>query len=228
VAIILHIAYQFSPLLYFFLALTAIWLLVSLGQRYRSIRLAGLANELHLHLFRRDPLGLPGRYEQMYLFRQGHARRARNVMVGHYHGHQLRLFDYLYETGLGLDRRTQQFSVAVVQVSRDLPGLLVEPRVAGRGDYNLSGMEQIELPEISDKQGYAVFCERAEFAQEYVGEEMLRNLRQCEGSSLEVQDRVLALYAPGKLKAGKYRQLRSLASELAESLAGGNPQTGRS
>ncbi len=224
-AIIPHIAYQFSPLRYFFLALMAVWVLVILGQRYRSIRLAGLASELNLHLFRGDPLGLPERYEQMYLFRQGHARRARNVMVGHYQRHQLRLFDYFYETGLGLDRRTQQFSVAVVQVGRELPGLLVEPRVAQRGDYNLSGMEQIELPGISDKQGYAVFCERAEFAQEYVDEGMLRNLRQCEGSSLEVQDGFLALYAPGRLKVDEYRQLRGLAGELAEYLAGDNPET---
>ena len=224
-AIIPHTAYQFSPLMYVFLALMAIWLLVSLGQRCRSIKLAGLASELHLHLFKRDPLGLPERYEQMRLFRQGHARRARNVMVGHYHGHQLRLFDYFYEAGLGLDRRTQQFSVAVVQVGRELPGLLVEPSVAQRGDYNLSGMEQIELPEISDKQGYAVFCERAEFAQEYVGEEMLRNLRQCEGSSLEVRDDLLVLYAPGRLKVDEYRRLRGLAGELAECLAGDKPKT---
>ena len=227
-AIIPDIAYRLSPLTYFFLALIVIWLLVSMGQRYRSIRLAGLAGELNLQLFGRDPLGLPQRYEQMYLFRQGHARRARNVMIGHYQGRQLRLFDYLYETGLGQDRRTQQFSVVIVQVSRELPGLLVQPRATKRQQYNLSGMDQIKLPSISDKQGYAVFCERAGFAQDYIGEEILQNLRQCEGSSLEVQDGVLALYAPGKLKAGKYRQLRGLANELAEHLAGDNPQTDRS
>ncbi len=227
-AIIPDIAYRLSPLTYFFLALLVIWLLVSMGQRCRSIRLAGLAGELNLQVFSGDPLGLPRRYEQMYLFRQGHARRARNVMIGHHQGRQLRLFDYLYETGLGQDRRTQQFSVVIVQVSRELPGLLVQPRAPGRQQYNLSGMDQIELPSISNNQGYAVFCERAKFAQEYVAEEMLRNLRQCKGSSLEVQDRVLALYAPGKLKTGKYRQLRGLASDLAEYLAGDNPQTGRS
>ena len=135
-AIIPPIFYQLSALTYFFLALIVIWLLVSLAQRYRSIRLAGLASELNLHLFGRDPLGLPQRYEGMYLFSQGHAQRARNVMIGHYQGHQLRLFDYLYETGLGRDRRTQQFSVVIVQVGRDLPGLLVEPRANGRGQYN--------------------------------------------------------------------------------------------
>ncbi len=224
-AIIPGIFYRVSPLTYFFIALVVIWLLVSLGQRYRSIKLAGLANELNLQLFGRDPLNLPQRYEGMYLFKQGHARRARNVMIGHYQGHQVRLFDYLYETGLGWDRRTQQFSVVIVQVGRELPGLLVEPRANGRGQYNLSGMEEIEASGITDRQGYGVFCERAGFAQDYISEKMLQNLRQCENSSLEVQDGVLALYAPGKLKAGKYGQLRGLASELAEYLAGDNPQT---
>jgi len=227
-AIIPEIVYRLSPLTYFFLALIVIWLLVSMGQRCRSIRRAGLAGELNLQLFSRDPLGLPQRYEQMYLFRQGHARRARNVMIGHHQGRQLRLFDYLYETGLGQDRRTQQFSVVIMQVSRDLPGLLVQLRAPGRRQYNLSGMDQIKLPGITDQQGYTVFCERAGFTQDYISEEMLQNLRQCEQTSLEVQDGVLALYTPGKLKAGKYRQLRGLANELAEHLAGDNPQTDRS
>ena len=227
-AIIPDIAYRLSPLTYFFLALTVIWLLVNFGQRYRSIRLAGLASELNLQLFSRDPLGLAQRYEQMYLFRQGHARRARNVMIGHYQGRQLRLFDYLYETGLGQDRRTQHCSVVIVQVSRELPGLLVQIRAPGRRKYNLSDMDQIQLPDITDKQGYSVFCERAGFAQDYIDEELLKNLRQCERTSLEVQDDVLALYAPGKLKAAKYRQLRGLASELAEYFAGDNPQKSRS
>ena len=210
------IAYRPSPMMYFFLALVAIWALVTLGQRYRSLRLAGLANELNLRLFTRDPTGLPQRYEQMYLFRQGHARRARNVMIGHYQGHQLRLFDYIYETGLGWDRRTRHFSVVMVQVGRELPGLLVGPRAGERGDYNLSGMEQIELAGMSQDHGYTVFTERADFARGYVNEEMLAGLGDCESASLEVQDGVLAVYAPGKLKAGGYRQLRSLASVLAE------------
>ena len=223
-AIIPPMLYQLSPLTYFFLALVVIWLLVSLAQRYRSIRLAGLAGELNLHLFSRDPLGLPQRYDRMYLFSQGHARRARNVMIGHYQGHQLRLFDYLYETGLGRDRRTRQFSVVVVQVRADLPGLLLQPRANRKVRYNLSGMEQIDLPGITDKQGYALFCERTEFAQDYISEQMLQNLRQCENSSLEVQEGILALYAPGKLRAGGYRQLRGLANNLAEYLAGDKPQ----
>lgn len=219
------LAYRISPLTYFFLALIVIWLFLSIAQRCRNIRLAGLAGELNLQLFNWDPLHLPQRYDQMYLFRQGHARRARNVMIGHYQGRQLRLLDYLYETGLGHERRTHQFSVVITQVSRNLPGLLVQPRIPGKRQYNLSGMDQIKLLGMTDKQSLAVFCERAKFVQDHISEELLENLSQCEGSSLEVQEGVLALYVPGKLKLGKYRQLRGLASELAEQLAGYNPQT---
>ncbi len=214
-----------APLTYFFLALIVIWLFLSIAQRCRNIRLAGLAGELNLQLFNWDPLHLPQRYDQMYLFRQGHARRARNVMIGHYQGRQLRLLDYLYETGLGYERRTHQFSVVITQVSRNLPGLLVQPRIPGKRHYNLSGMDQIKLLDIPDKQSLAVFCKRTTFVQGCISEELLENLSQCEGSSLEVQEGVLALYVPGKLKLGKYRQLRGLASELAEQLAGYNPQT---
>ena len=224
-AFIPDMANRISPLTYFFLALIVIWLFLSIAQRCRNIRLAGLAGELNLQLFNWDPLHLPQRYDQMYLFRQGHARRARNVMIGHYQGRQLRLLDYLYETGLGHERRTHQFSVVIMQVSRALPGLLVQPRIPGKRQYNLSGMGQTKLLGITDKQSLAVFCERTKFVQDYISEELLENLSQCEGSSLEVQEGVLALYVPGKLKLGKYRQLRGLASELAEQLAGYNPQT---
>ncbi len=86
-------------------------------------------------------------------------------------------------------------------------------------------MERIELGGMSQDHGYAVFTERAEFAQGCVDEAVLAGLGNCESASLEVQEGVLALYAPGKLKLGKYRQLRGLASELAEQLAGYNPQT---
>ena len=213
----IFIAYRPSPMMYFFVALVVIWLLVTFSQRYRSLRLAGLANELNLRLFSRDPLGLPERYDHMYLFRQGHARRARNVMIGHYQGHQLRMFDYVYETGLGRNRRTRHFSVVMVQVGRELPGLLVEPSAGAKREYNLSGMEQVELSGVSEEQGYAVFSRRAEFARGCVNEEMLVGLGGCARASLEVQDGVLALYARGKLRVGGYRELRSLASTLTES-----------
>ncbi len=70
-----------------------------------------------------------------------------------------------------------------------------------------------------------MFCQNIKFAQNYVNEQMLGNLTQCKGSSLEVQDGVLALYVPGKLTVGEYRQLKRLANELAKHLASYIPQT---
>ena len=225
-AIIPDIAYRISPLMYFFLALMAIWLLVNIAQRCRNIRLAGLADELNLQLFSWDPLYLPQRYEQMYLFRQGHARRARNVMIGRHQGQQLRLFDYLYETGSGPHRHTHQFSVVIMQVSHDLPGLLVQTGQKHNAQYTLTGMAQLKLKllPLTAKQGSDVFCQNAKFAQDYVNEQLLGNLTKCKGSSLEVQDGVLALYVPGKRTVGEYRQLKRLANELAKHIASYNPQ----
>lgn len=218
-AIIPDIAYRISPLTYFFLALIAIWLLVITAQRYRNIRLAGLANKLNLQLFNWDPLQLPHRYEQMYLFRQGHTRRARNVMIGHHQGQQLRFFDYLYERGLGQHRRTQQFSVVIMQVRRDLPGLLLQLRAKPKVQYNLTGMDQIKLPVTTGKQSLAVFCENTQFAQDHLDQQLVQTLTLYKDLSLETQDGALALYVPGKLKLGEYRQLKNLANDLAKHLA---------
>ena len=211
------LAISYPPLLFtgFFASLIVIWLLASLRQRYRTISLSSLASALKLRIFARDPLSIPQHYDQLYLFKHGHARRARNIMIGHYQGRPIRAFDYLYETGLGIDRRTQRFSVVMVQADRSLPALLVHPLAPGISPYNMSSLEEIPLPEISQK-NYTVFCEQDQFARANVRPEIAEKLKNCNNAILELCDGILALYLPRKLKPTQYRQLMALASELTE------------
>ena len=219
------LAISYPPLLLtvFFALLIVIWLLAVLRQRYRTISLSSLASELKLRIFARDPLNIPQRYERLCLFQHGHARRARNVMIGHYRGRPIRAFDYLYETGLGIDRRTQQFSVVMVQADRGLPALLVHPTESAMSLYNMSGLEEINLPEIQQR-NYTVFCEQAEFARDSIHPEMAEKLGQHNSAILELCEGMLALYLPRKLKPAQYRQLMALASELTEHLTSNNEQ----
>jgi len=209
------LAISYPPLLLtvFFALLIVIWLTAVLRQRYRTISLSSLASELKLRIFARDPLNIPQRYEHLYLFKHGHARRARNVMIGHYRSRPIRAFDYLYETGLGIDRRTQQFSVVIVQADRSFPALLVHPTGSAMSLDNMSGLEEVPLPKMQQS-NYAVFCEQAEFARESIRPEMVEKLRQCNNAILELREGLLALYLPRKLKPAQYRQLLALASEL--------------
>ncbi len=211
------LAISYPPLLFtvFFASLIVIWLLASLRQRYRTISLSSLASELKLRIFARDPLSIPQRYDQLYLFKHGHARRARNVMIGHYQGRPIRAFDYLYETGLGIDRRTQRFSVVIVQADRGLPALLIHPVTPGMPKYNMTGLEEILLPEMQQRD-YVLFCEQAQFAQGNIPPEIAEKLKRCNNAILELCDGMLALYLPRKLKPSQYRQLMALASELTE------------
>ena len=219
------LAISYPPLLLtaFFALLIVIWLTAELRQRYRTVSLSSLASELKLRIFARDPLSIPQRYEQLYLFRHGHARRARNVMIGHYQRRPIRAFDYLYETGLGIDRRTQQFSVVMVQADRGFPALLLHPSESAMSLYNMSGLEEIPLPQIQQR-NYAVFCEQAEFARDNIHPEMAEKLGQYNNAILELCEGMLALYVPRRLKPAQYRQLIALASELAEHLTSNNEQ----
>ena len=212
---ILAISYPPLPLTIVFSLLIVIWLFVTLRQRYRTISLSGLAGELKLRIFARDPLNIPQRYEQLYLFKHGHARRARNLMIGHYQGRPIRAFDYLYETGLGLDRRTQQFSVVMVQADRGLPTLLIHPTEVGMSLYNMSGLEEVRLPQ-AQQSNYAVFCKQPEFLRDNLKPEMLARLAQSNKAMLELCEGMLAVYLPRRLKPAQYRQLMELAGELAE------------
>ena len=214
----LAISYPPLPFTVFFAVLILIWLLAALRQRYRTAMLSGLASELKLRIFSRDPLSIPQRYEQLHLFQHGHARRARNVMIGHYRGRPIRAFDYLCESGLGLDRRTQRFSVVMAQADRDLPALLVHPTESNIPLYNLSGLEEISLAKVQQKYSYAVFCEQGEFARDNIDQKTVARLGQCNSAILELCGGMLAVYLPRKLKPAQYRQLMEVASELAEHL----------
>ena len=212
------INYPPLPLIIFFAVLIVIWLLATLKQRYRTASMSGLAGELRLRIFPRDPLSIPQRYERLHLFRHGHARRARNVMIGHYQGRPIRAFDYLYETGLGLDRRTQRFSVVMTQADRGLPTLLAHPTEANLPLYNITGLPEVHLPEIKNKHHYAVFSEQEEFARAFIRPDTVEKLRQNSDAILEICAGMLALYVPRKLKPAQYQQLMELAGELTKQL----------
>ena len=212
------INYPPLPLTIFFAVLILIWLLATLKQRYRTASMSGLAGELRLRIFPRDPLSIPQRYEQLYLFRHGHASRARNVMIGHYKGRPIRAFDYLYETGLGLDRRTQRFSVVMTQADRGLPALLAHPTEPKMPLYNLIGLQEVPLSEIQNKHHYAVFSEQEEFARILIRPDTVEKLKQNSDAVLEIYQGVLALSVPRKLKTIQYRQLMELAAELTNKL----------
>ena len=202
----------------FFAALILIWLLAALKQRYRTAGLSALANELKLRIFPRDPLNIPQRYERLFLFRHGHARRARNVMIGHGRSRPIRVFDYLYETGLGLDRRTQRFSVVVTQTDSEAPSLLAHPAQPNLRLFNLTGLKQIRMPTNLSEYDYAVFCNQQDFALASITPETLAMLKE-NNAVLETSQGLLALYVPRKLKPAQYRQLIDLAAELTEQLA---------
>ena len=203
----------------FFAALVLIWLLATLRQRYRTAGLSALANDLKLRIFPRDPLNIPQRYERLFLFRHGHARRARNVMIGHSHSRPIRAFDYLYETGLGLDRRTQRFSVVVTQTDSGSPDLLAHPTEPDLPFYNLTSLQQVHLPKIENKHKYAVFCSQEDFARNNINPDTVAKLRQNSDAVLETCEGLLALYVPRKIKPAQYRKLIDLASELTEQLS---------
>lgn len=202
--------------------LVVLWAGVALAQRYRTVCLGSLSGQLRLRILARDPLGLPQRYGQMYLFQHGHAHRARNVMIGHVGGRPIRAFDYLYETGLGLDRRTQQFSVVMVQANRDLPILLIRSVADGESGYNLTGLAEIGLGGAGAELGYAVYCQENEFAESRVTAQMLGKLKQHKNANLELYQGMLTLYCRGKLNGTEYRELMGLGSKFVEYFTANN------
>ena len=220
------LATEYPPLhlTVFFGVLVVVWAAISLAQRYRTISLASLAGQLKLRIFARDQRGIVQRYHRLYLFQRGQAHRARNVMIGHVAGKPIRAFDYFYETGLGLNRRTEQFTVVMVQAAKNLPALLIRPLDDKGEKCNLTGLAQASLAGTGYGAEYRAYCQKSDFVSSRIDAEVLSRLKQCGTASLELCEGTLALYRPGKIKGPQYRKLMEQAAELAEQLAGDSEQ----
>jgi len=87
-----------------------------LMEKRRREAMARLASKLGYGFSARDGWGIPGRYEQIDLFRRGHSRRARNVINGERDGSAVKIFDYRYTTGSGKNKSTHSRNVMLVEM----------------------------------------------------------------------------------------------------------------
>jgi hypothetical protein len=214
-------------------AIAAIWLVRRHIRRRRST-LARLAKRLNLNYAPQDRLDLPARYRRLTLLGRGHERRATDVISGTTARGAVSGFRYEYDVGFGAERETRRWAVAVVEVHRDWPPLVVLP---GASNGYPSGPWSDAVPDGIPKQSAAggsshcVYCAPRD-ADRWQGQAAWEWLAEIDvPCGLEVTDGLVAVYTGSPILADTYeRLLRAVddaAAQLEQTLgAGGSADHG--
>jgi len=86
--------------------------------RRRRGRIAALARSFELNFNPDDDRDIPHRYRRLTLMREGHARRAWNVIGGSARRGALQCFCFRYDVGFGANRGVRTWIVAVLECDR--------------------------------------------------------------------------------------------------------------
>lgn len=146
------------PFIFFALIITAV-VLITLNarkrERERSQQLQASANVLGWQFSENAPLNWLPNLNNFAIFNQGHTKNIRNIMYGEANGVKAALFDYIYVTGYGKNRRTHYQSVVYFEPRNlNIPFFSLRPENAFHKIFTVFGYQDIDFgnrPTFSSK-----------------------------------------------------------------------------
>jgi hypothetical protein len=132
----------------FLAAMVGVWYLVRRAEQKRREALRQMAEQLGLDFEPEADQLLTAELARLHLFRQGHSRRAANLMRGRVGKEEVLLFDYRYVIGSGKNRRTRHQSVAAFSTGpRALPDFELRPENVFHKIGAAFGYQDIDVPD---------------------------------------------------------------------------------
>lgn len=114
--------------------------------------------------------------------------RVRNELRGAYKGLQVRCFDFHYEVRQGKNRTTLTRGVAMCDVPRAWPRLLVVPENVGHKLMDALGADDIDFESQAFSDAYWVRSDDARFAYAVIDPRMMDHLMSPRGQRWEIRD----------------------------------------
>ncbi len=142
-------------------------------ERRRRRQFETLARTHGLSYYPQDPfgtLGLP-----FEVFRRGHSRKVRNVLVGRspVDGSEVRAFDYTYTTGSGKNSQTHNKTCVMSYLGTAWPNLGVEREGLFNRFKDFVGLRDIELESEEFNRAFEVRCADRRFATAFLDPTMM-------------------------------------------------------
>jgi hypothetical protein len=99
---------------------------------------------------------------------RGNSRRVKFVLHGNYRGLDVRIFQYVYETGSGKNRQTHRNTVAWARVPAAWPRLTIVPEHLGHKLFDALGGDDIDFESDEFSRRFWVRCPDRKFAYDVI------------------------------------------------------------
>jgi hypothetical protein len=182
VIIVLFIAFAIVAMVFGFIAAE---------KRRQAMR--DIAAKLGLSFYSAKDKSIARQYEFLDKLRQGHNRYAYNILSGKYHDHEVRIFDYHYQTGSGKDTHHYNISFFMLQ----MPMVFSELKI-GREDFfskigQALGYDDIDFESHEFSQKFCVRSKNKKFAYDFCNAQMIEYLLSNPDLTIEVEHHILAI-----------------------------------
>lgn len=194
----------------------------------RRKELAAVAQRLG---FRFHPGGNFG-FERMFaffeLFSRGSGRRSYNLIEGREEETDIRMFDYVYHTGSGKNRRTHRKTVCLLEipVKRSFPHVVIRPEGLLDKFASAVGFNDIDFESVEFSRKFFVKSRERRFAYDLVDPRMMEFLLRVDRVCIEVGSRAMLVHYNRSLSPKRWPGLlnigRSFIEKIPERLMSGS------
>jgi hypothetical protein len=170
----------------------------SMAAKKRREEFAVLASQLGLHFSPDDDHDLADEFSFLDKLDQGSNRYAYNIMSGEYQGHQVKVFDYHYETHSRDSKGNRQthhhyFSFFMLMLGRDFPELTIAPEGFFSKVAQAFGYDDIDFESHEFSQRFCVRSADKKFAYDFCHTRTMEYLLANDDLLVEVEGPVLAI-----------------------------------
>jgi len=201
-------------------------ILAHLWEKKRREAFQLLAGRLGMRYIQRDD-SIADRYRFLDKLRQGSNRYAFNVLLGHYEGHPVQVFDYHYETHSTDSKGRRQthhhyFSFFILEQAKQFPELRIYPEGLFSKLGQMLGFDDIDFESIEFSKAFCVRSTDRKFAYDICHTRMMEYLLARRDLSIEIEGRCVAISFDRRLDVeeipGRLRQLVEIRGLFPEYL----------
>jgi hypothetical protein len=159
----------------------------------RREAMMSLAAKLGLHFDPHKDRSLPRQYRFLDKLRRGSNRYASNILSGTYQGHDVKVFDYHYQTGSGKNTHHHRLSFFMLNLPGVFPELVIGPEGIFSKIAQAVGYDDIDFESHEFSKKFCVRSANKKFAYDVCNARMIEYLLSNRDFSIEIENNVLAV-----------------------------------
>ncbi|MBN1972203.1 MAG: hypothetical protein JW787_01090 [Sedimentisphaerales bacterium] len=162
------------------------------AQKRREAMLS-LASRLGMHFDPGKDKSIARQYDFLDKLRQGHNRYACNILSGNYRDHEVKIFDYHYQTGSGKNTHHYHISFFMLQMPMVFPELTIGPEGIFSKIGQSLGYDDIDFESHEFSRKFCVRSKDKKFAYDFCNAQMIEYLLSNSDMNIEIEHHILAI-----------------------------------